>query len=185
MSQIRQDRCEFACQETAFGADHPEPGKTLDLLTELGHCSGVVRQQIEGAHEQLRNVKSLCDELRAARSENDRLRAALEDLHSQVTDGFCREDALRAEASAEQHRALAALAARSDLERRLVEAEDQLRTATEKLDQLETEAQRVARAVRRSRARYRPEIKARRSRAGSRSTSRRTAYDRSSLGFQR
>ena len=131
MSQIAQDRCEFASQEAASGADHPEASKTLDLLSELRRCSGVVRRQIEGANEQLRHFKSVCDELRAARSQNDRLRAALEDLHSQVTDGARREDALRAEATAERHRVAAALAARSDLERRVVEVEDRLRTETE------------------------------------------------------
>jgi hypothetical protein len=88
---------------------------------------------------------SLCDELRAARSENDRLRAALENLQSQVTDGVRREDALRAEATAERNRVEAALAARSDLERRLVEAEARLRTETEKRDQLESAALQAAR----------------------------------------
>jgi DNA repair exonuclease SbcCD ATPase subunit len=145
MSQITQDRSELASQETAFGADCPEPSKTLDLIAELRHCSGVVRQQIEGAHEQLRHVKSLGDELRAARSENDRLRAALEELQSQVTDGVRREEALRAEATAEGQRGAAALAARSDLECRLVEVEDRLRTETEKCEQLESAALLAAR----------------------------------------
>jgi hypothetical protein len=69
----------------------------------------------------------------------------LKDLRSQVTDGVRREDELRAEVTVERHRATAALAVRSDLERRLVEVEDRLRTATEKFDQLESDAQRVTR----------------------------------------
>jgi hypothetical protein len=145
MSQITPVRCESASPETGFGADRPEPSKTLDLLTEFQHCSGILRKQIEEAHERLRHVKSLCDELRATRSENDRLRAAVEDLHTQVTDGVRREDALRAEATTGRNGALAAIAARSDLERRLSEVEDQLRIETEKRRQLEFDAQRVAR----------------------------------------
>jgi DNA repair exonuclease SbcCD ATPase subunit len=145
MSQITQDRRESASPDTGFGADQPEPNKTLDLLTELRHCSGIVRQQIEEAHEQLGHIKSLCDELRAERSENDRLRAAVEDLRTQVTNGVRREDALRAEATAERHGAAAAIAARSDLERRLFELEDRLRTETEERRQLESEAERAAR----------------------------------------
>jgi hypothetical protein len=147
MSQITQDRCESASPQTGFAADRPEPSKTLDLLTEVRHCSGIVRQQIEEAHEQLRHVKSLCDELRAARSENDRLRASVLDLRTQVTDGVRREDALRAEAAAERNGARAAIAARSDVERRLFEVEDQLRIETEKRCQLESEAQRAAREL--------------------------------------
>jgi hypothetical protein len=100
---------------------------------------------MEGAHEQIRHVKALCDELRAARSENDRLRAALGDLQSQVTEGVLREDALRAEAAAERQRVAAALAVRSDLERRLVEVEVRLRTETEKREQLEKAALSAAR----------------------------------------
>jgi hypothetical protein len=56
-----------------------------------------------------------------------------------------REDELRAEATAERHRALAAVAAQTDLESRLAEVEDRLLTATEKFDQFESAAQQAAR----------------------------------------
>jgi uncharacterized coiled-coil DUF342 family protein len=145
MPQLHQERSEPAARGAEGGADRPEPSKTQDLVSTLRHCSGVLRQQLERAQEHLRHITSLADELREARSENDRLRAALEDVHNQVTDGVRREDALRAEATAERDRAAGALAARSDLERHLVEVEDRLRTATEKLDQLESAAQQAAR----------------------------------------
>jgi hypothetical protein len=65
----------------------------------------------------------------------------LEDVRRQATDGVRREDELRAEATAQRDRAAAALAARSDLERRLVEVEDRLRTETDRSDRLESEVQ--------------------------------------------
>ncbi len=141
MSQLQQGRSELAAQEAERGAALPERSKTQDLLAQLRSCSEVADRLLERAHEQLHQVTSLRDELGKARSENDRLRAALDGLHGQATEGVRREDELRAEAAAQRDRAAAALAAQADLARRLAEVEDQLRSATEKSDRLESEAQ--------------------------------------------
>jgi chromosome segregation ATPase len=145
MSQLRQASTESAAREAEFGADHPEPSNPPNLLDELRQCGQAARQQLERAHEQLRHVTALCDELRDVRSENDRLRAALEDLNRQVADGARRQDELRVEATAERDRAATALAVRSDLERRLAEVENRLRTATENLDALDSAAKQADR----------------------------------------
>ncbi len=141
MSQLQQGRSELSARDAERGAALPEPSKTQDLLTQLRSCSEVAERLLERAHEQLRHVTSLRDDLGKARSENIRLRAALEDLNRQAAEGVGREDALRAEAAAERDRAAAALAERSDLAGRLAEVLDQLQSATEKSDRLESEVQ--------------------------------------------
>lgn len=141
MSQLQQGRSALAAREAECGAALPEPSKTLDLVAQVRSCSEVAERMLERAHDQGRHVSSLRDELTEVRSENDRLRAALQDLRSQATEGIRREDELRALATAQRDRAAAALLAQSELERRLVEVEDRLRSATEKSDRLESEAQ--------------------------------------------
>ena len=141
LSQLQQGRSELAALEAECGAVLSDPGEPQDLLAQLRRCAAVAQKLLERAHEQLRHVTSLRDELLEVRSENDRLRAAVADLRRQAAEGVRREDELRAEATAQRDRAAAALAVRSDLERRLVEVEDRLRTATENSDRLESAAQ--------------------------------------------
>jgi len=141
MSQLQDSQSELTAWEADCGTALPEASGPQDLLTQLRCCSEVVQKQIERAHEQLRDTTSFRRELVDLRSENDRLRAVLEDLWTKATDQASREDELRAEATAERDRAQAALAARRDLEGRLVEAEVQIRAATEKSDRFESAAQ--------------------------------------------
>ncbi len=141
MSRLQQGESELATRESDYGAAISEPARTPDLLEQLGSCSEVAQRLLDRAHEHRRHVASLRDELGHARSENDRLSAALGDLRTQATEGARREDELRAAASAEWDRAAAALEARSDLERRLVEVEDRLRIEIAKSDRLQSEAQ--------------------------------------------
>jgi len=141
MSHLQHGRSELYAREAECGAALPEPTKTQDLLTHLRSCSEVAQKLFDQSHEQRRRVTSLADELGEVRSENARLRAALEELRRQATEGVRREDELRAELTVERDHAVAARAARSDLERRLVEVEDRLRSTTEQSDRLESVAQ--------------------------------------------
>ncbi|MGO9468665.1 MAG: hypothetical protein ACLQIB_36090 [Isosphaeraceae bacterium] len=92
MSQLQQGQSGLAARQTERGAALPETSKTQDLLAQVRSCSEVAQRLLERAHEQLRHVTSLRDELGKARSENDRLRAALEDLRSQAAEGVRREN---------------------------------------------------------------------------------------------
>jgi chromosome segregation ATPase len=139
MRQLEQGPSELADPEAESGADLVEPGQQEDLAVQLVRCTEVAQNAVEWGREHLRQVVSLCDELREVRSENDRLRSTLEERRRQVSDGARREDDLRADLTAERDRAAAAFLARSELERRLAGVEDRLRSATEKSDRLESE----------------------------------------------
>jgi chromosome segregation ATPase len=140
LNPLENGLSEPPARDAEHGAEFPTP-TPQDPAVQGRLNSEVAQNAVEWARDHLRQVASLRDELAAARAENDRLRADLEDLRSQAAGGTRREDDLRAEATAERDRARDALLARSDLERRLAEVEDQLRSTIEKSDRLESEAQ--------------------------------------------
>jgi chromosome segregation ATPase len=67
---------ELPIRAAEYGAALPEPSESQELLTQLRVCSEAAQQQVERAHEQLRCVSALCDELRERREKCDRLDSA-------------------------------------------------------------------------------------------------------------
>jgi chromosome segregation ATPase len=93
-NKLQQARSELTERVAERDAAHRELGERQRVLDLIARRDEGLEQELELARVQLQRASALHDELGAVRSENDRLRAAVAQLGSQVADGARREHEL-------------------------------------------------------------------------------------------